>query len=555
MAYNYEYPGVNMNDYNNDWILKVIQDTIKLNKDFSEKLESIELRVEDIEKWIANPDIRQVLEDVLRTMLENGELNALLTHSITFFDSTIDMIRTGVPVENALYATFGYHSNMNTLLIYKCTPSDNNLPNVSVSGMSMKYIGNICPEAFGAYGNGYNDDSSAVQFFFNYIFENNITNSVLKNRYLVSNIIINKEAEKRERTCIYNGTFINNSDGTMFTGRETAIGDIYFSGTEFTGLTYTNPGNIEMPVGKCFDLSKIIRSTFKNCTFKGFSNVFTGYVQNITIDNCRFFSIYGTAIDVSSVYKLTISDCICELSEHAKGFLNCDRASGCLVENCTLEGLSECDYTIKVTNSSNVKISSCYFELNASYIHVSGSLNDCITVEDCLMFQSTDKALVTCDTSGLPFKLYLENNNAVGGIVLDNKTSRPVQVLNNSTTNSEKYRGPVYDVYNTSTNNIDNTFSGYKRYNVDGSYTGSVSLMKYTIPGYIEARLYIQLFGVEDAIAVKIEISNGELKFSDVRASNYFNLSGNTLSFSPPSGGVSRIRGVFEYSGQGVLVI
>lgn len=555
MAYNYEYPGVNMNDYNNDWILKEMKDTIELNKNFSEKLNSIEIRVEDIEKWIKNPDISEVVDDVLHNMLENGELNALLTHSITFFDSTTDMISTAVPVENALYATFGYHSNMNTLLLYKCEPSNNNLPNVTVNGFTMKYIGNICPESFGAYGTGVQDDSSSLQLFFNYVFEHEIAHSFLRNKYLISNITINKEPENRTKNHIHNGTFINNSDDVMFSGSATAIGDIYFSDTEFIGLTFTNPGNIETPVGTCFDLSKLIRSTFRNCTFRGFNSVFSGYAQNIIIDHCRFFSIYGVAVNVSSVYKLTIKDCICELSEHAKGFLNCDRASGCLVENCTIEGLSECDYTIKITNSSNVKISSCYFELNASYIYVSGNLNDCITVEDCLMFQTTDKALVTCDTTGLPFKLYLENNNAVGGIVLDNKTSRPVQVLNNSTTNSEKYIGNVYDVYNTSTNNIDNTFSGYKRYNVDGSYTDSVSLMKYTLPGYIEARLYIQLFGVEEAISVKIEISNGTLKFSDDRASNYFSMSGNTLSFTPPTGGVSRIRGVFEYSGQGILVI
>lgn len=82
MAYNYEYPGVNMNDYNNDWILKKMKELILEWKDFNNKWSGIVDDFNDLKEYVENYfnnlDISQEINSKINSMLEDGTLEKIL---------------------------------------------------------------------------------------------------------------------------------------------------------------------------------------------------------------------------------------------------------------------------------------------------------------------------------------------------------------------------------------------------------------------------------------------------------------------------------------------
>lgn len=78
MAYNYEYPGVNMNDYNNDWILKKMKELILEWKAVRGEFESLKEEVEALKHWLDNLNLQEEVNNKIDEMVESGQIADLL---------------------------------------------------------------------------------------------------------------------------------------------------------------------------------------------------------------------------------------------------------------------------------------------------------------------------------------------------------------------------------------------------------------------------------------------------------------------------------------------
>lgn len=83
MAYNYEYPGVNMNDYNNDWILKKMTELILEWKSFNNKWEDVVEEFDNlkkyVEKYFESLDVSVEVGEKLEEMYNDGRLALLIS--------------------------------------------------------------------------------------------------------------------------------------------------------------------------------------------------------------------------------------------------------------------------------------------------------------------------------------------------------------------------------------------------------------------------------------------------------------------------------------------
>lgn len=84
MAYNYEYPGVNMNDYNNDWILNKIRELILEWNSVKGEFDSLKEEVEALKKWFDTLDISDELRAVINELIDSGRLDILLNSFIPY---------------------------------------------------------------------------------------------------------------------------------------------------------------------------------------------------------------------------------------------------------------------------------------------------------------------------------------------------------------------------------------------------------------------------------------------------------------------------------------
>lgn len=82
MAYNYEYPGVNMNDYNNDWILNkivtLVQDWASMRNEFIDLKKEFDDLEEYVKNFFSNPEFLDAVKKALDNMLSDGTLEDIV---------------------------------------------------------------------------------------------------------------------------------------------------------------------------------------------------------------------------------------------------------------------------------------------------------------------------------------------------------------------------------------------------------------------------------------------------------------------------------------------
>lgn len=86
MAYNYEYPGVNMNDYNNDWLINKVKGLAlewkQVQSDWEDEQEAFQSLKSWIENYFKNLDITQEIRDKIDDMAEDGTLLSIMKDDI-----------------------------------------------------------------------------------------------------------------------------------------------------------------------------------------------------------------------------------------------------------------------------------------------------------------------------------------------------------------------------------------------------------------------------------------------------------------------------------------
>lgn len=82
MAYNYEYPGVNMNDYNNDWLINKVKDLANewknVQQNWTTQQEAFNNLKEYIENYFNNLNVQNEINNKIEDIIESGEFDAIL---------------------------------------------------------------------------------------------------------------------------------------------------------------------------------------------------------------------------------------------------------------------------------------------------------------------------------------------------------------------------------------------------------------------------------------------------------------------------------------------
>lgn len=82
MAYNYEYPGVNMNDYNNDWLINKVKELAcewaSVQKDWSDQQKAFDSLRAYINSYFDNLDVQNEINSKLDDMISDGSLAGIL---------------------------------------------------------------------------------------------------------------------------------------------------------------------------------------------------------------------------------------------------------------------------------------------------------------------------------------------------------------------------------------------------------------------------------------------------------------------------------------------
>lgn len=115
MAYNYEYPYVDPNRYNVDWVLQYVKEAKSFLEGFIDRLEAVEAyqkQIDELRSWIDNFDdtvVRTALEKYIQTMIivsisESGYI------IYTIPDSWKDIIfnTTGLDIDCELEPDYGH---------------------------------------------------------------------------------------------------------------------------------------------------------------------------------------------------------------------------------------------------------------------------------------------------------------------------------------------------------------------------------------------------------------------------------------------------------------
>ena len=116
MAYNYEYPGVNMNDYNNDWILEEIDTLSHEVDDYTKKFESDIKEIYDnqsnIQQWISDFST-QYAEDIIKKYIATMifveiSVSGYLIYNIPEHWSDITFNTTGLDIYVSIEPEYGH---------------------------------------------------------------------------------------------------------------------------------------------------------------------------------------------------------------------------------------------------------------------------------------------------------------------------------------------------------------------------------------------------------------------------------------------------------------
>lgn len=86
LAYNYEYPGVNMNDYNNDWLINKVKELacewLNVQKDWTDMQTAYDEMKNWIENYFKNLDVQEEINNKLESMISSGEFQRIISNAL-----------------------------------------------------------------------------------------------------------------------------------------------------------------------------------------------------------------------------------------------------------------------------------------------------------------------------------------------------------------------------------------------------------------------------------------------------------------------------------------
>lgn len=285
-----------------------------------------------VNSYFDNLDVQEEINNKLDAMVEAGTLQEIITTYIQSnvawtFDTVADMALATNLVDGSFAQTLGYRTKSDGGgAIYKITDTQPSSHYENVGGSLYAELidtGRMTPEMFGAYGDGTNDDTTAVQNAINF------TDKVyFDKQYSISKIDLKSNSEM-----LGNGELIGNTQGHMID----VIGEIStpITNVKIKGLTF-----------KHSDV------TFTQSAFI----VYLRYAQNVVIEDCYFTHWTGDAIcmdNFQSTQKLTKNIYI-----RNNKFIN---------ENTGRQGIT-------ILTASHVYIKDNYFE-NTSYQQMPGAID------------------------------------------------------------------------------------------------------------------------------------------------------------------------------------
>lgn len=279
---------------------------------------------------------------------------------------SIEQLRNLTPLELKQYDLFyciedGKEGNFKVDLTD--TTSVDNLGTILVttSGVRLKRVienGEVCPEWFGAKGDGTTDDKTAIQNALNagknVLFAENKT-------YITTRLQLkdNQSLKGRNTTLKLKS---NSNDYIILCF--TPVSDIKIEGIKFDGnelLNTNNPPAVEFRGSSNIQISDC---KFENCS-KFFLLNFDG-CTNKKITNCRFYNYYEAGINncvlntsATNAGNIEIENCYFEkmTSSVGAGILLKNQGYNCFVRNCYFT--DQHDSAIIVTSGHDIEISEC----------------------------------------------------------------------------------------------------------------------------------------------------------------------------------------------------
>ena len=345
-------PYTNLHELNLDWVIKVV-------KDYIAKVNTLEIDFKDLKEYVDNyfesTDFAQLVNDKIDELVASGDFTTMFaTYTTRIYDTLAEMVSDTLLVEGSHAQTLGFHTvNDNggaKYLIKSSVPTGyyETLDNGLYAELIIDNGVNI--EVFGAYGDGVNDDSVALdtalknadKIIFSpktYLFNTEIFFTEYKDVYLIGNNTTLKGLQLQ----------LNTSDGSTwyhaYNGRA----------VRFTGFNFENNNNT-MCI-KAFQPVEMV-----NCIIRGYDNFLTQpdyYIDKFTLKEIEIrnktgsdytfrLEMLGDEHMVEGVH-LAIENsgeddrvCYCH-SKHSISFKNCLNGTY-YIDNC------------------NAKFDTCHFE-------------------------------------------------------------------------------------------------------------------------------------------------------------------------------------------------
>ena len=211
------------------------------------------------------------------------------------------------------------------------------------------FSGSIKTSWFGAVGDGFNDDTKAVQKAFDYAVTNSLSIEI-DGKYLISKpIIINRMVDDLRFDKLF--TVFSNSGGGFIAEKAIPLfsTSLKFSGApvsqlinfkdiSFESKDISSKSKDRFKEIYVLDSSKFLRTQFNNCSFIGIRLLNANkYIQSIYLFNCNIRRWTSEFIrSTERTYDLKINGCLVEAGET---FLNINEPYGCSIIGSTIEGL------------------------------------------------------------------------------------------------------------------------------------------------------------------------------------------------------------------------
>lgn len=362
-----------------------------------------------VKNFFDNLDVQDEINNKLDQMVEDGTLQEIITtyiqSNVTWtFDSVADMQNATNLLVGSYAQTLGYHSagdGGGAKYIIVDTPDSYTIEISSGIYAKLVVTGNaICPQQFGAYGDGQHDDYLAVNKCVSYaegivttngkfsqgepeieLFGNyKITSGVILSPYLTyhlkGDVTFTSYLDSGKAVSIEYDTILSDNTGQN-TSNGWSRGDMFYGGNLFiTNSENTiKSGVIGLTINNDANLSETAQSFSRG----SMRNISVTYFETGIKINCYHFYL-------QSFYNIVSHSNGIDLMIGTEGSTNVDSGENILFQNCLFGTCTDYGVTINVA-TLNIAFNSCSFDYNTKgairlFKQATIKLDSC-HIEDC----------------------------------------------------------------------------------------------------------------------------------------------------------------------------